>query len=166
MNLINLINSIVNQYSHDQRQTYIWFLKIFRCRKLIIFTGMSLSRVWKLYQEKEKSLLIAGVLFILWIVLGIIRKAKNKKKNRTIAKIYNSIITLLLYNKDFVKSVVTVPRLIRITVEFQFHYFVLTHFITLLLWLQFCQRDFTTIIGSKFIRITVFKLNKKTLIPS
>ena len=32
---------------------------------------------------------------------------------------------LLLYNKDFVKSLVTITRLIQITAEFQFHYFAL-----------------------------------------
>ena len=50
------------------------------CRKLIIFTGMSLSRVWKLYQRKEEGLLIVIVVFISWIVLGIIIKSKKKKK--------------------------------------------------------------------------------------
>ena len=32
---------------------------------------------------------------------------------------------LLLYNKDFVESLVTVTRLVQITVEFQFYYIVL-----------------------------------------
>ena len=32
---------------------------------------------------------------------------------------------ILLYNKDFVKSLVIVTRLNQITVEFQFHHFVL-----------------------------------------
>ena len=40
----------------------------------------------------------------------------------------------------------------------------LTRFITLLLWLQFRQRDFIIIIRLKFIKVTVFKLNNKTLI--
>ena len=31
----------------------------------------------------------------------------------------------LFYNKDFVKSLVTVARLIQVTVGFQFHYFIL-----------------------------------------
>ena len=37
------------------------------------------------------------------------------------------------------------------------------HFITLLLWHQFRRRDFIIIIGLKFIKTTVFNLNKKTL---
>ena len=76
----------------------------------------------------------------------------------------------LLYNKDFVKSLVTVTRLIQNLVEFQFHYFVLILIIIdtfhpLLLWLQFRQGDFIILISLKFIKITVFNLNKKTLIP-
>ena len=70
--------------TYDQRRIHIWLLKIFRCGKLIIFTGMSLSCVWKLYQRKKESVLIAVVLFISWIVLGIIRKSKknlNDQKN-------------------------------------------------------------------------------------
>ena len=77
--------------THDQRRIHIWLLKIFRCRKLIIFTEMSLSCVWKLYQRKKESVLIVVVLFISWIVLGIIRKSK---KIWMIRKIYDNIITL------------------------------------------------------------------------
>ena len=79
-------------------------------------------------------------------------------------------MTLLLYNKDCVKFLVTVTRLIEITIEFQFHYFVLVliivdifHHASIMPSVR--KRDFI-IIGLKFIRITGFKLNKKTLISS
>ena len=49
----------------------------FRCRKFIIFSGMSLFSIWKLYQSKEKSWLIVVVSLISWIVLGIIRKSEK-----------------------------------------------------------------------------------------
>ena len=63
--------------------------------------------------------MIVVVLFIWRIVLGIIKESKKIEYSEKF------IIILLLYNKDFAKSLVTVTRLIQITVEFQFHYFVL-----------------------------------------
>ena len=95
--------------------------------------------------------------------MGTIQKSKNIEKSEK--KKYKKI---LFYNKDIVKSLVTVTSLIQITVKFQFHYFVLILilFSTLILWLQFRQRGFLIIIGSKFITTTVFKLNMKTLIPA
>ena len=48
----------------------------------------------------------------------------TKGKRKVYLLLWYYIIILLLYNKDFVKSLVTVTRPIEITVEFQFHYFV------------------------------------------
>ena len=66
-----------DQTHNIMRRTHIWLLNIFRYRKLIIFTGISLFSIWKLYQRKEESLLIVVVSLISWIVLGIIRKSKK-----------------------------------------------------------------------------------------
>ena len=52
-------------------------------------------------------------------MLGIIRKSRKVELSA------NHKIILLIYNKDFVNSLVTVTRLIQSTVEFQFHYFLL-----------------------------------------
>ena len=62
--------------------------------------------IWKLYQRKEEIYVIAVILFLSWIVLGIIRKSTK------IEWLEKYKMILLLYNKDFVKSLVTVTRLI------------------------------------------------------
>ena len=75
------------------------------------------------YQRKKDSLAIYVILFISWFlfVLDIITKSKKKKKKKKIiTKKYK-----ILYNKDFVKYLVTVTRHIQatqVTAEFQFYY--------------------------------------------
>ena len=76
------------------------------------------------YQRKKDSLAIDVILFISWFVfvLDIITKSKKKKKKKKkiITKKYK-----ILYNKDFVKYLVTVTRHIQatqVTAEFQFYY--------------------------------------------
>ena len=78
---------------------------------------------------------------------------------------------ITLYNKDFVKSLVTVTRLIQITVEFQFHYFVL---ILIIIAIFHYASIMASILSERFYnnnwlkirQYHCFKLNKKTLILS
>ena len=116
-------------------------------------------------KEREKFNDCCRIIYIVNYVGQIqFKNSKNTEKSEK----YKIII--LLYNKNFVKSFVTSTRLIQITVEFQFHYFVLIliqigtlQYASIMVQLR--QGDFI-IIDLKFITITVFKLNMKTLIPS
>ena len=71
-------------------------------------------------KEREKFSDCCRIIYIVNYVGQIqFKNSKNTEKSEK----YKIII--LLYNKNFVKSFVTSTRLIQITVEFQFHYFVL-----------------------------------------